>query len=177
MEPMHEKTLKTARIYEGKIINVRVDTVELPDQKYSKREIVEHSGASAVVPITREGEVVLVKQFRKPVEAVLLEIPAGRLETKESAEKCALRELAEETGFQAGRLEPLISYYSSPGFSNEVIHLFLAQDLTEGSAQPDEDEYLEIIKVPLNEALKMIDSGAIQDSKTIIGLLMAANRN
>lgn len=177
MEPMHEKTLKTARIYEGKIINVRVDTVELPDQKYSKREIVEHSGAAAVVPITREGEVVLVKQFRKPVEAVLLEIPAGRLETKESAEKCALRELAEETGFQAGRLEALMSYYSSPGFSNEVIHLFLAQDLTEGSAQPDEDEYLEIIKVPLNEALKMIDSGAIQDSKTIIGLLMAANRN
>ncbi|MEN1759331.1 NUDIX hydrolase [Anoxynatronum sibiricum] len=173
---MHEKTLKSARIYEGKIINVRVDTVELPDQKYSKREIVEHAGAAAVVPITREGEVILVKQFRKPVEDVLLEIPAGRLEPKESAENCAFRELLEETGYRAGQLDKLTAYFSSPGFSNEVIHLYLARDLTEGQAQPDEDEYLEITKIPLTEVLTMIHNGSIQDSKTIIGLLMAASR-
>lgn len=173
---MYEKTLKSARIYEGKIINLRVDTVELPDKKYSKREIVEHSGAAAVVPVTMNGDVILVKQFRKPVEEVIYEIPAGRLETKESAEKCALREMAEETGYTAGSLEKLTDYYTSPGFSNEVIHLYLARDLTEGQAKPDEDEYLEVIRLPLKEALEMIRKGEIQDSKTIIGLMMAAER-
>ena len=171
---MHEKTLNSARLYEGKIINLRVDTVELPDKKYSKREIVEHSGAAAVVPLTMDGHVILVKQFRKPMEEIMLEIPAGRLETKESAEKCALRELAEETGYSVGSLEELISFYPSPGFSNEVIHIFIARDLTEGHAKPDEDEYLEVMKFPLEEALKMVEEGTIKDSKTIIGLLMAA---
>lgn len=171
---MHEKTLKSTRLYEGKIINLRVDTVELPDKKYSKREIVEHSGASAVVPLTMDGQVILVKQFRKPMEEIMFEIPAGRLETKESPKNCALRELAEETGYSAGLFEELVSFYPSPGFSNEVIHIFLARDLTEGNAKPDEDEYLEVKKFSLEEALKMVDEGVIKDSKTIIGLLMAA---
>ena len=171
---MHEKTLNSARLYEGKIINLRVDTVELPDKKYSKREIVEHAGAAAVVPLTMDGQVILVKQFRKPLEEIILEIPAGRLETKESPEKCALRELAEETGYSGGSLEKLISFYPSPGFSTEVIHIFIARDLTEGNAKPDEDEYLEVMKFPLEEALKMVEAGIIKDSKTIIGLLMAS---
>jgi ADP-ribose pyrophosphatase len=171
---MQEKTLKSTRLYEGKIINLRVDTVELPDKKYSKREIVEHSGAAAVVPLTIDGHVILVKQFRKPVEEIIYEIPAGRLEPKESAERCALRELAEETGYTVGSLEKLASFYTSPGFSDEIIHIYLASDLTEGNAQPDEDEYLEVIKIPLEEALEMISRGEIKDSKTMIGLLMAA---
>lgn len=171
---MEEKTLKSTRIYEGKVINLRVDTVELPEKKYSKREIVEHSGAAAVVPLTMDGHVILIKQFRKPMEEVIFEIPAGRLETKETPRNCALRELAEETGYSAGSLEELTAFYPSPGFSNEVIHLFLARDLTEGNANPDEDEYLEVMKIPFEEALKMVDQGIIRDSKTIIGLLMAA---
>jgi ADP-ribose pyrophosphatase len=171
---MQEKTLKSTRLYEGKIINLRVDTVELPDKKYSKREIVEHSGAAAVVPMTMDGDVILVKQFRKPVEEIIYEIPAGRLEPKESAEKCALRELAEETGYTVGSLEKLASFYTSPGFSDEIIHVYLARDLTEGNARPDEDEYLEVVRLPLEEALEMISRGDIKDSKTMIGLLMAA---
>ncbi|MDW7672679.1 MAG: NUDIX hydrolase [Bacillota bacterium] len=171
---MQEKTLKSTRLYEGKIINLRVDTVELPDKKYSKREIVEHSGAAAVVPMTMNGDVILVKQFRKPVEEIIYEIPAGRLEPKESAEKCALRELAEETGYTVGSLEKLASFYTSPGFSDEIIHVYLARDLTEGDARPDEDEYLEVVRLPLEEALEMISRGDIKDSKTMIGLLMAA---
>lgn len=172
---MQEKTLKTARIYDGKVINLRVDTVELPDKKYSKREIVEHAGAAAVVPLTATGHVVLVKQFRKPVDEVIYEIPAGILETKETAENCARRELAEETGYRAGTLELLTAYYPSPGFSNEVIHVFLARDLSEGTARPDEDEYLEVVEIPMDQAIKMIKEGRIKDSKAIIGLLMAQN--
>jgi len=171
---MEEKTLNSARLYEGKIINLRVDTVELPDKKYSKREIVEHSGAAAVVPLTMDGHVILIKQFRKPIEEIIYEIPAGRLETKETPRNCALRELAEETGYTVGSLEELVTFYPSPGFSNEVIYIYIARDLTEGNAKPDEDEYLEIMKFPLEEALKMIEDGTIKDSKTIIGLLMAA---
>lgn len=170
---MEEKTLNSARLYEGKVINLRVDTVELPDKKYSKREIIEHSGAAAVVPLTMDGHVILIKQFRKPIEEIIYEIPAGRLETKETPRNCALRELAEETGYSAGILEELITFYPSPGFSNEVIHIFVARDLTEGNAKPDEDEYLEVMKIPLEEALKMVEIGTIKDSKTIIGLLMA----
>lgn len=173
---MHEKTLNSVRLYEGKVISLRVDTVELPDQKYSKREIVEHAGAAAVVPITTDGQVVLVRQFRKPMEEIMLEIPAGRLELKETPENCALRELAEETGYSVGSVEPLTIYYPSPGFSTERIHIFLASDLTEGRATPDEDEYLEVVTMPMEEALSMILDGSIKDSKTIIGLLMAANK-
>ncbi len=171
---MHEKTLNTARLYEGKIINLRVDTVELPDKKYSKREIVEHSGAAAVVPLTQDGHVILVKQFRKPMEEVMYEIPAGRLEIKESPENCAIRELAEETGYTVGSLEELVTFYPSPGFSNEKIHVYVARDLTEGVAKPDEDEYLEVMTFSVEDALKMIENGTIKDSKTIIGLLMAS---
>ena len=171
---MDERTLKSERIYEGKILNLRVDTVELPDKKYSKREIVEHTGAAAVVPLTKDGRVVLVKQFRKPVEAELFEIPAGRLEAKEEPEACARRELAEETGYTTDGLEKLIDYYTSPGFSNETIHIYAARELVEGEANPDEDEYLEVFHFTLEEALTMIRKGEIKDSKTIVGLLLVA---
>ena len=171
---MDERTLKSERIYEGKILNLRVDTVELPDKKYSKREIVEHAGAAAVVPLTKDGRVVLVKQFRKPVEAELYEIPAGRLETKEQPEACAARELGEETGYTTDALEKLIVYYTSPGFSNEAIHIYAARDLVEGKADPDEDEYLEVFHFTMEEALTMIREGEIKDSKTIVGLLLVA---
>src|SRR5690606_4980625 len=112
-----EKTMKTEKIYEGKMLNLRIDTVELPDKKYSKREIVEHPGAVAIVPITEEGEVILVKQYRKAVEKELLEIPAGKLEIGEEPRETAIRELKEETGFSSAKIEYITEFYTSAGFT------------------------------------------------------------
>lgn len=173
---MEEKTMKTERVYEGKIINLRVDTVELPDKKYSKREIVEHSGAVGIIALTDSGNIVLVKQFRKPVEDSLLEIPAGKIEKDEEADACALRELEEETGYRTSNMQKLISFYTTPGFSNEVIHLYLALDLDKGIATPDEDEYIEVVELSIQDALEMIELGEIKDAKTIIGILTANQR-
>lgn len=168
---MFEKTVNSKRIYEGKVIKVRVDTVELPDKKYSKREIVEHPGAVAILPITNDGHVILVKQFRKPVESFLLEIPAGKIDSNESPEQCAIRELKEETGIIANKIEHLTEFYTSAGFSNEKMHLFIAKDLIFDKASPDVDEFLEIIKVDYNILLEMIRNGEINDCKTIIAVL------
>ncbi|WP_034327396.1 NUDIX hydrolase [Alkaliphilus transvaalensis] len=172
---MDEKTVKSERIYEGKVINLRVDMVELPDRKYSKREIVEHSGAVGIVAITQEGKLLLVKQFRKPVEEILIEIPAGRIETEEDPKDTAIRELKEETGYGARKVSKMLDFYTSSGFSNEVLHIFLAEDLVAGECCPDEDEYIEVLKVDIEEALSMISNGKIKDSKTIIGILYYQN--
>ncbi len=172
---MEEKTMKCERVYEGRIINVRVDTVELPDKKYSKREIVEHPGAVGIVPITSNKEIVLVKQFRKPVEGVLLEIPAGKIESEEEPAICAVRELEEETGFKTDNIQQLLKFYTTPGFSNEIIYIYIAEDLKEGTINPDEDENIETIKIPIEEALEKIKSGEIEDAKTIVGILSYLN--
>lgn len=172
---VEEKTVKSERVYEGKIINIRVDTVELPHKKYSKREIVEHPGAVGVIPITSDGDIVLVKQFRKPVEEVLLEIPAGLIECGEEPDQCATRELKEETGYTTKKLKRLFEYYSTPGFSDEKIHIYLAEEITEGVAHPDENEYIEIVKMPINEALKKIKTGDIKDAKTIVAILACSD--
>ncbi len=169
----NEPTFKSERIYEGKVIKVRVDTVELPDKKYSKREIVEHPGAVGVVGITEENKVIFVRQYRKALEQFLLEIPAGKIELKENPEDCALRELKEETGYECESIHFLSKAYTSPGFSNEEIHIYHARGLKKGVATPDEDEYIETIEIPLDIAIKMINDGEIQDSKSIIGILMA----
>ncbi|WP_352420047.1 NUDIX hydrolase [Proteiniborus sp.] len=168
-----EKTMKSEKIYEGKILTLRVDTVELPDKKYSKREIVEHPGGVAIVPITNENEIVFVKQFRKATETVLLEIPAGKLEINEHPLDCAIRELKEETGLEAKKIEHIIDYFSSPGFTNEKIHIFIATEVIFGEATPEEDEYMDVVKVDINEAMDMINNGTIIDGKTIIGIFMA----
>jgi len=168
-----EKTMKTEKIYEGKILSLRIDTVELPDKKYSKREIIEHPGAVAIVPITEEGEVVFVKQFRKAVESVLLEIPAGKLEVGEEPLNCAIRELKEETGYTSNDLKCIAEFYTSPGFSNEKLYLFLAKGIEAGESEPECDEYIDILKIKVEKLLEMINSGEIVDSKTLIGILMA----
>lgn len=170
-----EKTMKSEKIYEGRIITLRLDTVELPDKKYAKREIVEHPGAVAIIPVTEDNEVILVKQFRKAAEKYLLEIPAGKIEIGEDPVTCATRELKEETGYSAKEIKYLFEIYTSPGFSNEKIHLFLAKGLTEGEAEPENDEYIEVEKIKLNELLDMINDGEITDSKTIVGILMLNN--
>ncbi|WIV10979.1 NUDIX hydrolase [Proteiniborus sp. MB09-C3] len=171
-----EKTMKSEKIYEGKILSLRIDTVELPDKKYSKREIVEHPGAVAIVPITNEGEIVFVKQFRKATETVLLEIPAGKLEINEQPVECAIRELKEETGLYSENIEYILDYFSSPGFTNEKIHIFIASEVINGEATPEEDEYIDVVKINIDEAINMIKDGTIKDGKTIIGVYMAYNK-
>lgn len=168
-----EKTMKSDKLYEGKLLNLRVDTVELPDKKYSKREVVEHPGGVGIVPVTEDNCIVLVKQYRKAVERFLLEIPAGKLELNEEPRETALRELKEETGFEANKIEYLLEFYTSPGFTNEKIYLFLASDLIEGSPEPDSGEFIEYEKYKIDDLIKMIELGDIIDSKTIIGINFA----
>ncbi|NLY85905.1 MAG: NUDIX hydrolase [Tissierellia bacterium] len=168
-----EKTMKSDKLYEGKILNLRVDTVELPDKKYSKREIVEHPGSVAVIPIADDGSIILVKQYRKAVEKFLLEIPAGKLEINEEPRVTAIRELKEETGYSTEKMEYLMEFYTSPGFTNEKIYLFLATDLVKGEATQDTDEYIKVEKYNIDLLIKMIERGEITDSKTIIGIILA----
>jgi ADP-ribose pyrophosphatase len=168
-----EKTMKSEKIYEGKIVNLRIDTVELPDKKYSKREIVEHPGSVGIIPITNDGYMVLVKQFRKPVEKTLIEIPAGKIEINEEPRETALRELQEETGHISNKMEYLFEFYTSPGFSNEKMYMFLATDLSQVEANPEDDEYIEIVKIKIEDLIDMVNRGEINDSKTIVGIFYA----
>ncbi len=168
-----EKTMKSEKIYEGKIINLRIDTVELPDKKYSKREIVEHPGAVGIIPITDDGCMILVKQFRKAVEKFLLEIPAGKIEVNEEPKETGLRELAEETGYTANKLEYLFEFYTSPGFSNEKIYLFLATDLEKKEIKPGSDEYIWVEKHKIEDLIDMVIRGEINDAKTIVAIFYA----
>lgn len=172
----YEKTVDSRRIYAGKIINLRVDRVELPNGKISIREIVEHPGAVAVVPLTEEGHVIMVEQFRKALEMVTLEIPAGKLEPGEDPKECALRELEEETGMRGTKIIPVCTFFSSPGFSDEIMHLFVAQELIPACQNPDTDEIINPVTLPLAEAVNMIYAGKIVDGKTIVGLLAVAYR-
>ncbi|AFS78412.1 ADP-ribose pyrophosphatase NudF [Gottschalkia acidurici 9a] len=171
-----EKTMKSDRIYEGKVLSLRIDTVELPNKKYSKREIVEHPGAVAVVAVTEDNEVVFVRQYRKAIECELLEIPAGKLELNEDPMECAKRELKEETGYESEDMELLCETHTSPGFSNEKIYIYLAKNLKKGKANPDEDEYVESETISMEKIMNMIENKQITDSKTITGFLMTYSK-
>ena len=168
-----EKTVKSDIIYEGRILNLRVNTVELPNQKYSKREIVDHGKAVALIPI-KEDKIIFVRQHRIAVGKVLLELPAGLVEANEEPRETALREMQEEIGYTSDNMEYLFDSLSSPGFTNEKTSFFLAKDLVEKKGTPDEDEFLDVVEYTVEEALNMIDSGEIIDAKTIIGVLYAA---
>ena len=167
-----EKTLESKRVYEGRIINLRLDSVSLENGNTAMREVVEHPGAVGIVALKENGDIVMVKQYRKAVEQVLLELPAGKLEQGENPLDCAARELTEETGYTAGDLRYLVSFYTSPGFSNEVMHMFLATDLKEGKNDPDDDEMVETVEISRDRAIDMILKGEIKDGKTIAGILL-----
>lgn len=173
MPNLEEIVTSSKRLYEGKIINLRLDTVRMPDGKMSQREIVEHRGAVAMVPMLDKSTVILVRQYRRAAAGSLLEIPAGTRDHQEEVETCARRELAEEIKYAPGRMIKLFQSFVAPGYSTELIHTFLALDLTPTEGHTDEDEFLELVTLPLSEAIAKIGTGEIIDSKTISGLLFA----
>lgn len=168
-----EHVIGTRQIYDGHIIDLRVDTVKLPNGHQSQREIVTHHGAVCVVPIRTDGTVLMVRQFRLATGRVLLEIPAGTIETGEDPAECAARELEEETGFKPGVLQKLFHAFLSPGYSTEIVHAYAATDMTPGTVHLDAGENVRTEAIPLEEIAARIQSGEIEDAKTIAALLMA----
>jgi ADP-ribose pyrophosphatase len=171
-ETLREVFVSSERLYEGKMVNLRRDIVLLPNGKQATREIVEHPGAVAVVPVLPDGSILMVCQFRHPVGLVLREIPAGKLSPGEDPDECARRELEEETGYRAGRLERKASVFTGPGFTDEVIHIYIADDLVKTKMNPDEDEFLAIERWTPQQIRQMIREGHICDAKTISGMYL-----
>ena len=161
-------------IFVGKVVTLNIDTVTLPNGVTIDLEIVRHPGAAAVVPLRENGTVMLIKQFRHAVGGFIYEIPAGKLDPGEDPVHCAARELEEEIGYVAGRLERLTSIFTAPGFTDEVIHIYKATNMTPGRQQLDRDEVLEVLEISLEEAVKMVNAGTIRDAKTIVGLQLVS---
>ncbi len=172
-DSLSEPTIDTRRIYEGKIINVRVDTVRMLGGKTATREVVEHSHAVCIVPVDKDGNVVLVRQYRKPAEEALLEVPAGGVEEGEVSEDAVLRELQEEIGYIAGNLQHLSSFWVAPGWATEFMHAYLATELTPSRLEADEDENIQVVRLPFDQVLAMFKTGEIKDGKTIAAILLA----
>lgn len=173
---MEEKFNKRLEENEGKFLHYCLDEVTLSNGHISTREMVLHPGAVAIVAVTAEDEIILVRQYRYPVKEILYEIPAGKLEKGEEPDSSARRELEEETGYSARRWGKMGSFYTAPGFSNEYMHLYLATDLEEKKAHPDPDEIIVYEKVALPRVFKMIESGEIKDGKTILAIFWLAGR-
>jgi ADP-ribose pyrophosphatase len=167
--------LNSTEVFRGRVFHVTVDTVREGDTTY-QREVVHHTGSAVIVPVFDDGTVALVRQYRHPAVRYLLEVPAGTLNKGEMPEVGAARELEEELGLVAGRLEKLTEFFVSPGFLEEKMWLYLATELTETSQMLEEDEIVEVVRLPIAEALEMITDGEIEDAKTIIGLMLAAPR-
>lgn len=161
-----EETISSEHIFTGKIISLQVDQVRLPNGKTSSREIVKHSGAVAILAL-KDGRMIVVEQYRKALERSLIEIPAGKLDPGEDPLQSAHRELKEETGFTCDQLRPISSFYTSPGFADEIIHLYLAENLQAGQMQLDEDEFLSCDQITLEQAKQYIQDGSIRDAKTV----------
>ncbi|MGG3564953.1 NUDIX hydrolase [Neobacillus sp. PS2-9] len=172
MSNLEEKTLHSEEIFSGKVISLHLQDVELPNGKQSKREIIKHPGAVAILAITDDKKVVMVEQYRKALERTIVEIPAGKLEKGEEPALCARRELEEETGYECESLELLTSFYTSPGFADEIVHVYLATGLTkkENSAALDEDEFVNLEELTLEEAQQYVQEQKIYDAKTIFAV-------
>jgi ADP-ribose pyrophosphatase len=169
------EVLASEKIFKGRVIEVVLDTVREGEQTYS-REVVRHDGGASVVAYFEDGSVALVRQYRHPARRYVLELPAGKIEHGESPEACAAREMEEELGVTATRLEHLSEFFTTPGFCAERLWVFLATGLEETALRHEEDEIIEVVRLPFASALAMIASGEIEDAKTIVGLLLAARR-
>ena len=172
-------TVSTRRVYSGRVVSLDVDRVRFPDGSEGELEMIRHPGASAIVPFLSDPrgddpQLLLIRQYRSAADGFMYEIPAGRLDADEAPEVCARRELREETGCTASTVEHLLTMFTTPGFTDEKIHLFMATGLTTGDAVREADEFMELETVTLSRALVMIESGEIQDAKTALGLLFVA---
>jgi len=175
--PHHElpKTISSQKVFAGRVFSVTVDTVREGELTY-QREVVHHGGSAVIVPVFDDSTVALVRQYRHPAVRYLLEVPAGTLAKGERPEIGAARELKEELGLVAARLEKLSEFFVSPGFCEEKMWVYLATELSEGEQALEDDEIIDVVRLPIAEALEMITSGEIEDAKTIIGLMLAAPR-
>ena len=171
-----ERTVDSRVAFEGRLINVRVDTVRLANGRLTTREIVDGSNSVCIVPVDRRGNVFMVRQYRKAIEGLILEVPAGAMDDGEEPEAAARRELREETGFSAEKLEFLSFFWTTPGYCTEGMYAYLATGLSLGDIAPDEDENIEVVKVALKEVPSMIASGDIVDCKSIASLMLALSR-
>ena len=174
-QPETPEFVDSKKVFTGRVFDVTVDTVREADRTYI-REVVHHPGSAVILPAFDDGTIALVKQYRHPAVKYLLELPAGSLNDKERPEEGAARELEEELGLVAGKLEKLSEFFVSPGFCEEKMWLYLATDLTETAQRLEDDELIEVVKLPIDRALQMITDGEIEDAKTIIGLMLAAPR-
>ena len=166
-----EKTLSSQLIYDGRAVKLRVDTVQMPSGRQTTREIVEHADCVAIIAIDANDNVLLVNQFRKPVEKELLEIPAGGIDPGEDPVDCVCRELREETGYLPRKVERIGGFYSAPGYCTEYLHLYLATDLISSPLHAEDTESIRLIRVPIGQISNLIATGAICDAKSIAGLL------
>jgi ADP-ribose pyrophosphatase len=172
---MIEKTIKKNKIYSGKAVDFFCDDIELPNGSPAQREYLYHPGAAAILPFIDKKNIVLVKQYRYPINQITYEIPAGKIDKNETPLECIARELEEETGYKPKRIEELLSFYPTTAFSNELLYIFAAFGLIKGNINPDEDEFISKEIISFKEALKMVKTGKIKDSKTIIALLYFEN--
>lgn len=171
-----EEKISSKTLYEGKVINLKVNEVKLENGAVASREIVEHPGGVCVLGIDEDKNVLMVKQYRAPFECVLLEAPAGKLDKGEDPLTCGKREFLEETGYTAKKMTYLGEFYPSVGFLTEKIHIYMAEGLKKEEQHLDEDEFLNVLKMPLSELLKMVKNNEIKDAKTVIGLLMLGGK-
>jgi ADP-ribose pyrophosphatase len=165
--------LKSEIVYPGRAFTIRRDTLRMPDAREASFDIVEHVGSVIILPLDADGQLLFVRQYRHAAGLELLELPAGTLDKDESPEACATREVREETGLAAGKLEPLGGFYLAPGYSTEYMHVYLATDLRYDPLEADADEFLTVERFPLKEALVMFESGEIQDAKSLAAILLA----
>ena len=170
-----ETRISSKRIYDGKVLNLRVDQVKVENGKIAIREIVEHRGATAIVPLLDGGDVILVRQYRYPIESDLLEIPAGTMDPDEDPEECAVRELEEETGYRCREITKMAECFMAPGYTTEKIHFYLAKGLTKTQTRMDEDEDIKVERLRFTDALEKIRTGEIRDAKSIVGLQAVAS--
>lgn len=175
-EMLTEKQLSSEFVFDGVLLKVYNDTVTLPNGKTAPREYIKHQGAVCVVPVTENNEIIAVKQYRYPIKRVTIEIPAGKLDKGELPLDAAKRELSEETGVESAEIEYIGGIYPSVAYTDEIIHMYVAKNLRYGEAHTDEDEFLNVIRIPVNEFVDMIMDGKIEDSKTQAAVLKVARK-